>query len=149
MFHYVDCGLLNVWLSNGYKSIETPYGSATAIENVAGLHRAIGAQLAREKKHLIGREFRFLRKELGLSQEMLGALMGYTDGQQIAKWEKATRVPKLQDGVLRKLYLEAINEKNTQFTAILKRLQDIDATNHNAKLVFTDSPRNGWTSKAA
>ena len=105
--------------------------------------------MVNEKTHLVGREFRFLRKELGLSQEMLGALMGYTDGQQIAKWEKAARVPKLQDGVLRQLYLESINEKNARFTAILKRLQDIDATNHNAKLVFTESARKGWTSKAA
>lgn len=149
MFHYVDCGLLNVWLSNGYKTIKTPYGNATAIEDVAGLHRAIGTQLAREKRHLSGREFRFLRKELGLSQEMLGQWLGYTDGQQIAKWEKAARVPRLQDGALRQLYLESINEKNAQFTAILKRLQEIDASNHNAKLVFTESARKGWTSKVA
>ncbi len=149
MFHYTDCGLLNVWLANGYTTIKTAYGKAIAIEDVAGLHRSIGVRLAKEKPHLIGREFRFLRKELGLSQAMLGALMGYTDGQQIAKWEKAARVPKLPDGALRKLFLESINEKNTQFTAILKRLQDIDSSNHNAKLVFTDTPKKGWVGKAA
>ena len=148
MFHYTDCGLLNVWLANGYTTIKTSYGKATAIEDVAGLHRSIGTQLAKEKPHLIGREFRFLRKELGFSQVMLGVLMGYNDGQQIAKWEKSARVPKLADGALRKLFLESVNEKNTQFTAILKRLQDIDSSNHNAKLVFTDSPKKGWIAKA-
>jgi DNA-binding transcriptional regulator YiaG len=149
MFHYVDSGLLNVWLSNGYKTINTPYGSATAIEDVAGLHRAIATELAKERKYLSGREFRFLRKELGVSQEMLGQWLGYADGQQIAKWEKVARVPKLQDGVLRQLYLESINEKNTQFTAILNRLQEIDASNHNNKLVFTESTKKGWVPKVA
>ena len=149
MFHYTDCGLLNVWLANGYKTIRTPYGKATSIEDVAGLHRTIGIRLAKEKPHLIGCEFRFLRKEINLSQAMLGALMGYTDGQQIAKWEKAARVPKLADGALRQLFLESVNEKNTQFTDILTRLQDIDSIKHNEKLVFAERPRKGWISEAA
>lgn len=48
-----------------------------------GLHRAIGHTLA-HKPHLSGLEFRFLRKELGLSQAALAELLGYADGQAIA-----------------------------------------------------------------
>lgn len=93
MLHYTDCGLSNIWLKNGYKTVKTPYGKATAIDDVLGLHRAIALRMVRGNAPLSGKQFRFLRKELSFSQEMLGKLLGYSDGQQIAKWERARACP--------------------------------------------------------
>ena len=91
-YHYTESGLRNIYLLNGYEVVETPYGKATSVVDVEGLHKLIGSNLCR-KKHLTGTEFRFIRKEMSLSQSGLGQTLGVTD-QAIAKWEKTGRVPK-------------------------------------------------------
>lgn len=106
MYHYVESGLPNVWLSNGFVVKETAYGEAVAITDVKGLHDVIGKALAEKPAALTGSEFRFLRKELGLSQESLGEIVGVT-GQAVAIWEKTDKVPTVNDRYLRGLYLEA------------------------------------------
>lgn len=105
-YHYTESGLRNVWLSNGYESRESRYGSGIAIHDVFGLHQAIGRALAR-KAALTGAELRFLRKEMGLSQSGLGELLGVTD-QAVAKWEKTGKVPKTADRMVRLIYLEHV-----------------------------------------
>jgi putative transcriptional regulator len=50
MYHYLECGLPKIWLENGYQLHETPYGESLAIDDLAGLHRAIGRSLARKPK---------------------------------------------------------------------------------------------------
>jgi len=75
MLRYNKCGLGNVWLRNGYTIKQTRYGKAVVIRDVEGLHRAIAKALSRKRK-LSGTEFRFLRKEIGLSQEALGRIFG-------------------------------------------------------------------------
>ena len=106
MYHYVESGLPNVWLSNGFVVKETAYGEAVAITDVKGLHDVIGKALAEKPAALTGSEFRFLRKELGLSQESLGEIVGVT-GQAVAIWEKTDKVPTVNERYLRGLYLEA------------------------------------------
>src|SRR3546814_6244956 len=67
MYHYTESGLRNVWLANGYKIRNVGGEEAVAIHDVDELHRTIGRNLAR-KSRLTGAELRFLRKEMGLSQ---------------------------------------------------------------------------------
>ena len=106
MYHYVESGLPNVWLSNGYVVKKTSYGEALGITDVQGLHDTIGKALAEKSSPLTGAEFRFLRKELGLSQERLGDIVGLTS-QAVAIWEKTGKIPTVSDRYLRGLYLEA------------------------------------------
>lgn len=148
MYHYVDSGLRNVWLANGYRVKRTAYGSAVAIEDLEGLHRAIGQCLAREKPKLTGREFRFLRKELGLSQAAFAAAVG-NDAQTVALWENnKTRLPVWADRVMRKLYQEA-SGRNGKLRDLLERLKDQDDSEREAKWVFESRPRKGWTGAAS
>ena len=74
--HDRESGLSNVYLINGFRYVETPYERSVIIEDLDGLHRAIGQFLPREKKSLSGREFRFLRRELDLSQARQARLFG-------------------------------------------------------------------------
>ncbi len=105
-YHYTECGLDNVDLANGFTRHDTPYGPGIAIDDVDGLHRAIARRLAHARRPLAGKEVRFLRKELDLSQEGLAALLGCT-GQTVARWEKdETTIPGPADRLLRLLYLE-------------------------------------------
>ena len=87
LHHYRECGLDNIFLLNGFTVRETRHGRAVSIEDIDGLHRAIGTHLAKEKRMLTGAELRFLRVELGLSQKLLGMLLGKT-AQTVARWEK-------------------------------------------------------------
>jgi DNA-binding transcriptional regulator YiaG len=147
MLRYIGCGLRNVWLQNGYTKKQTPYGKAVAIEDVEGLHRIVAKMLAR-KPRLTGAEFRFLRKELDLSQAALARMFGY-DAQTIALWEKSSdRVPQLADRVLRLIYLEHV-DGNVKIRATIDRENDMALeTEETTKLVFVDTHR-GWKAKAA
>lgn len=145
MYHYTECGLRNIWLANGYHEIETEYGKAISIEDVEGLHRAIGEKLAKHKPRLSGAEFRFLRKELGLSQAKFGQAFDYQD-QSVALWERKGRLPKWADRMIRLMYLENVSG-NTKVKELIERLNDGDRTD-NEKQVFQETKK-GWGPKAA
>ena len=122
-YHYTDSGLRNIWLVSGFDVVETEYGTAVAIHDVAGLHRAIGETLAK-KAWLTGAEVRFLRKEMDMSQRALGQLLGNTD-QAVAKWEKLGKVPKTADRMIRLIYLEHIGG-NVPIRQTIERINDTD-----------------------
>jgi putative transcriptional regulator len=52
------------------------YGPMIHIENINGLHRAIGLHIVEKLEPMSGREFRFLRKQMGLTQSELSAHLG-------------------------------------------------------------------------
>src|SRR6266702_4376017 len=91
MYHYRECGLSNVYLVNGYREIETPYGRGISIEDVEGLHMAIAHALVEEEPSLSGPEVRFIRKFLELTQTQLADLLGVED-QSVRRWEKLAHV---------------------------------------------------------
>jgi DNA-binding transcriptional regulator YiaG len=102
MYHYTESGLRNVYLSNGYEEVETDYGVATRIINAEGLHTAIASQLI-VQPFLSGREFRFLRVQMDMTQRQVGEYLG-VGPQSVAMWEKAGRVPRKADQMIRALY---------------------------------------------
>lgn len=122
-YHYTESGLNNIYLLNGFEVVDTPYGIATSVEDVEGLHKLIGSHLCMKQK-LTGEEFRFLRKEMGLSQSGLGKILGVTD-QALAKWEKNGRVPLTADRFIRLLYLESINE-NIKIKSFIDQINETD-----------------------
>lgn len=87
-YHYKDSGLDNVYLENGYKVVQTPYGEAVSIANTDGLHRLIADWLIGVPKRLNGAELRFLRLYMELTQRDLAAMLGQEE-QSIRRWEKA------------------------------------------------------------
>lgn len=110
--HYRECGLNNVFPLNGFTVEETRHGRAVSIENMDGLHLATGTHLAKEKRALTGAELRFLRIELGLSQKMLGALLGKS-AQTVARWGKGqSRIDSTAERVVRVLYTEQTGEND-------------------------------------
>jgi putative transcriptional regulator len=128
-YQYTECGLDNVYLVNGFEPVETPRGKGVHIENMQGLHRAIGRFLLEERKHLSGKELRFLRHELNMTQEDLCLLVG-VDVQTIARWEKGhCEVAPPADRLIRAIYKEATHG-NLNIIEPLKRLAELDEILH-------------------
>lgn len=124
-FRYTACGLDNVFLLNGFRLRSTPYGRAFSIDNIDGLHLAIGRLLIREKKTLSGKEIRFLRHEMRLSQSRLATLLG-VDEQSVARWEKEqVGISGPADKMIRLLYSESTGGK-TEVARMLHHLADLD-----------------------
>ena len=78
-----------------------------------GCTRRLQAIVA-DRKKLSGREFRFLRTELLMSQATLARMLGVTE-LTVARWEKGhAKLPQMADATLRMLYLEHIGGKCTE-----------------------------------
>jgi DNA-binding transcriptional regulator YiaG len=102
--HYKACGLDDVYLLNGFTVEETDYGRGVSVHNIEDLHRAIGMRVISDKKPLSAREFRFLRKQMGFTQDQLAKRLR-VDAQTVARYEKdQTAIPGATDAVLRFLY---------------------------------------------
>jgi len=140
-YHYTQAGLDNVWLVNGFEVVEAPYGKGIAIENVKGLHQAIGIALTEKPRSLTGQEFRFLRKELELSQNRLGELMGKTS-QTIANWEKSDEVPETAGLLIRHIYKQTTNGRES-YVELVDHLKNVDLEIYNGELAFQETEA-GW-----
>ncbi len=128
MYHYTNCGLRNVWLMNGFRRHRTSYGPGISIDELPGLHRAIGLWIVQKPKPLTGAELRFLRQELDLSQKRLAEIVGQTE-QTVSLWERRGRIPKIADRFVRALYRETV-EGNARIRDIVRRLTEKDVKEH-------------------
>jgi DNA-binding transcriptional regulator YiaG len=140
--HYPQCGLDDVYLMNGYTIENTEDGPVLSVRNLDSLHKVIGQYLATEKKVLNGKEIRYLRKHMDLTQAELGRLLRVSD-QQVARWEKEqSAMPGPADGLLRSLYIEGICEKGVKVRRLLEALEEFDAP-VKERQVFAPTAR-GW-----
>ncbi|MGD0961055.1 MAG: hypothetical protein ABSB19_14715 [Methylomonas sp.] len=145
MHHYKSCGLNNIWLENGYSIInDEEYGECVSISDTVGLHKAIAHDLIFNKPTLTGKEFRFLRKELDLSQKALSDLLG-NEEQAVARWEKTGHVPKWADRLLRACVAEFYGEP-TGIQRLIARIRDIDEQGQEKKIFKDDN--SGWKKAA-
>ena len=124
LLHYTACGLPNVWLESGYTKKETKYGIAIAVKDIDGLHKLLAAQLIDKKSLLAGYEFRFLRVQLGLTQEGLGKFLGVSENA-VSLWERKDAVPSVYDHMLRLMVMAKING-STKIADAIERLQTVE-----------------------
>lgn len=145
MYHYTQCGLANVWLENGYKEKKTPYGKAVAIEDADGLHEVLALGLIQKKGRITGKELKFLRTVIALSQEGLGKLLGVSE-QSVSLWERTGKVPQGADSLTRLLVSEKLNG-NCKVSDVIERINTVERM-INQRIVARESRRK-WTSKIA
>jgi len=148
MYHYLGCGLPNVFLQNGYELTKSPYGDGVVIHDLEGLHDAIGQTVVSSKGPLAGSEFRFLRTELELSQNMLASLLG-CDEQSIARWEKgkSKQVNAPAERLLRLLYQSA-KMGTKKMAPLLRTLQQLESTPAAPVKIVAKERAEAWSAKA-
>ena len=133
-FHYIACGLDNVWLANGFTVKETKYGKGVAIQDVDGLHRLLATHFVEKQGLLTGKEFRFLRIQLGLTQQGLGKLMGDISENAVSLWERKDAVPAINDHWLR-MHVIAKFKGNTKVADAIERIQTVERLVHQKYVV--------------
>ena len=122
--HYTESGLDNVWLDGGVKHYETADGPGVSIDDVDGLDAVIANWIVERKSYWSGRELRFLRKRLDLSQKGLADLLGYSD-QQVRRWEKEeAEMPNPASRLLRLLVREWETKAKDRAPEFMRTLLD-------------------------
>lgn len=140
MYHYLESGLTNIWLKNGYVEQRTPYGKALAIDDLPGLHQAIALALVEKPGKLEGREIRFLRSEMEMSQPSLATLIGVS-AQSIALWEKDKSGVTGPAEKLLRLIVKGHFNGNATIRRAIDVLNGLDAAQHHSRMVFQESEK--------
>ena len=144
--HYKESGLDNVYLENGYKAIETPYGTGMAIKDTEGLHKVIGLWLVAQPIPLNGAELRFLRMEMELISANSRRILGAKE-QTLRIWERGRGkpIPGPADRLLRAIYSEFVTGDGS-VRHLVDRLAHLDQrARSSARLRETP---NGWQVEA-
>lgn len=146
MFHYTSCGLQNVWLKNGYTTVETDYGTATSIHDLEGLHKVLGMNIVTTKPKLSGAEVRFLRKELDLPQQQLANLLGVSE-PTVRGWEShRTKITTPADKLLRILYVEHVKGQS-KVRELIDGIAKLNRQAHKIRLEMEETA-SGWQKAA-
>lgn len=136
-YHYVECGLPNVWLKNGFEKRDTPYGAGISIIDTNGLHACIASILCDKPQPLSGAEFRFLRRQLDFSQKVIGELFGCSD-RNIRAIEAKQKVQEPYNKFIRHLYLESVNPESS-YVELFERLRSLDIEWHEELTLSSDN----------
>ena len=142
LFHYVECGLDDVYLKSGFELHETSYGEGFSIMDIEGLHRAIGLDIVKNVVSLNASQVRFLRKELNLAQKALADILGVSE-DTIRNWETGRReINKAADIVLRTYYSEFVDGDGS-VREMIEGIAKRDRSEYHLELEFRDGD-SGW-----
>ena len=102
IYRYTECGLDNVFLE-GVDVLRDDHGDEVYhIDNILDLHKMIAHAIISRRGGLSGPELRFLRSEMGLTQEELAKRLGCTR-VTISRWERNEEAINLNAEVVVKL----------------------------------------------
>jgi transcriptional regulator with XRE-family HTH domain len=116
---------------------------SVAIDDILGLHKAIATYIVCNKSKLRSSDFRFLRKEMNLSQKRLAQLMGISESS-IRDYEKDRRnkgIPGAEDRLIRSMYAD------DNVRDLIERISDIDCEEHLSDFILKET-ENGWQAAA-
>lgn len=104
VYHYLECGLDNVFLSD-VEICRCDCGEEiVSIPATPDLHSLIGLDLLKKKSPLNDKEIRFLRKNIGLTATLLSKYLG-VEIETVSRWENGKTKPTLpHDRLIRMIY---------------------------------------------
>lgn len=110
-YRYTACGLDNVILKDLPVVHDDGGEKVITIPKINLLHHLLVNEVAAKHGRLNGKEIRFLRTELGMSQGQLAELVG-RDSQSIGRWERGESEPEQAlEMIIRMKALEYVNGK--------------------------------------
>lgn len=85
---YTECGLDNVTIYGISTVVDDAGEIVLTIPNINGLHRAIALGIVSRRSSMTGKELRYLRTEMGMTQAELAAML-HREPLAISRWERA------------------------------------------------------------
>lgn len=144
-YHYKASGLDNIYVAKSGVCIkEDPvYGRLEWIKNIEILHRQIARALIERKVALNGAQFRFLRKEMEMSQALVARVFG-VPVEEINLYEdnrnELVRGP--VDRLMRVLFIEFDNGQSS-IREMIKDIATLDREEQE-QFCFSESCTNDW-----
>ena len=107
-YQYTECGLDDLFLV-GVPVVRDDHGErVVSIPNIRGLHKAIAKSILESSGGMSGKELRFLRAEMGLTQAELGQIL-QKEALTIGRWEREEAdMGSVQEALLRRLVAEIL-----------------------------------------
>lgn len=87
MYRYTECGLDNVLIEGMTALVDDVGKNAVTIPNINALHRVIALGIVNKKSGMTGKQLRFLRTELGMTQAQLAGVV-HREALTISRWER-------------------------------------------------------------
>jgi DNA-binding transcriptional regulator YiaG len=144
MRKYLHFAADNLYLSNGYEVLESADGEIANYIDEQGLEQCVRLIVAQRPKRLNGRELRFLRRGLGLTQDNFGYLID-RDAQTVARIEKSDqKVARYVDLTLRVEFFKRF--RPSESVALISSLSDEKANFCQERIILSYSTE-GWTYK--
>lgn len=142
-YHYTECGLDNIHLMNGFK---VDRDGTLFIEDIHGLHKFIAQRLVYLGRKLKGKEIRYIRHYLDISQKTLGKMLG-VDYQSVLRWESSkSKMTNTADKLLRVVLNDYLDD-HSRARELIDRLSDLDNNRDDFALELSHK-KNGWKEAA-
>lgn len=130
-YHYVECGLPNVYIEGLPPVVDDDGDEVVEIPFIAALHAEIARGIVMHKGNMSGKELRFLRTEMGLTQAGLATVVGVAP-LTLGRWERDENpMDQSAETLIRKLAIERLLKP---FDTSVEEL---------AQKVASDDPHNG------
>ncbi|MDQ1229604.1 hypothetical protein [Sphingomonas sp. SORGH_AS_0879] len=142
---YEACGLDNIWLVDGFEVVERGGEECILPEDAEGLHKAIALHLAMYRKALSGRDIRFMRHAIDLTQAELGHSLG-VQSQTVARWEKnQVPIPGPEERLLRITAILAASDPNKFAELIREMPKNLEEGDEGPERPVRFTHRQRWT----
>lgn len=113
--HYVECGLDNVYISGADFVTEIDGEECLSIPQIGLLHTIILIAIVLHEHAMSPAELRFLRIELGLTQDQLAVLL-HCDPNKIEQWENGSEpLDRRSELVIRQLVVDRVRKRALKF----------------------------------
>jgi DNA-binding transcriptional regulator YiaG len=107
--HYTESGLQNVFIEGLEIAIDDEGDEVVTIPAINELHRVIAYGIVSHKHGISGDELRFLRSEMGYTQNELAVLVHH-DKQSIGRWERGEyEIDSSAEAIVRRLAIEKLS----------------------------------------
>jgi DNA-binding transcriptional regulator YiaG len=120
MYKYPHSGV-EIYLLNGFEFSESKLGQTVRFRDLNGLHHAVAIELVSDPQPLCGGDFRFLRKELDMSQRRIAEMLQCSE-PTVSNWERGTvEIDFLAQMAIRQLVADSLGVKTQPLRARLEQ----------------------------
>ncbi len=107
--HYTESGLNNVFIEGMPIEIDDDGDETITVPAINELHKVIALGIVSHEKGMSGAELRFLRTEMGKTQQELAVLV-HRDKQSIGRWERGEiDIDSTAEALIRQMAVESLD----------------------------------------